>query len=73
MGFLVRSSGELLVVTCCLDNRYCMLLVIIIIVNIIMIGVHANTHDRKQSSGKERPDSMWFYNLASQKGLTIGV
>ncbi len=33
----VRCCGKLLVVTCCLDNRYCTLLVRIIIVNIIMI------------------------------------
>jgi hypothetical protein len=52
----VRCSGKLLVVTCHLDNWYCTLLVRISIVNIIMIDIHANMHDRKQSGGEVRPD-----------------
>jgi hypothetical protein len=50
-----------------------MLLVRIILVNIIMIDIHASMRDRKQSDGNVRPDWMWLYNLASQKGLTIGL
>ncbi len=69
----VRCSGKLFVVTCCLDNQYCMLLVGNIVVNMIMIDVHANMHDSRQSGGNVRPDSMWLYNFASQKGLTIGL
>ncbi len=56
VGLPVRCSGKLLVVTYHLDNRYCTLLVIIIIVNIIMIDIHAHMHDRKESGGKVRPD-----------------
>ncbi len=52
----VRCSGKLLVVTSRLDNRYCTLLVRIIVVNIIMIDIHANMSDRKQSGGNVRPD-----------------
>jgi hypothetical protein len=50
-----------------------MLLVGNIVVNMIMIDVHANMHDSRQSGGNVRPDSMWLYNFASQKGLTIGL
>ena len=56
MCLLVRSSGKLFVVTCHLDDRYCTLLVSIIVVNIIMIDIHTNMHDRKHSGGKVRPD-----------------
>ena len=52
----VSCSGELFVVTCYLDNRYCMLLVGKIVVNIIMFDVHANMHDSKQTGGNVRPD-----------------
>ncbi len=51
-GLPVRCSGKLLVVTCCPDSQHCTLLVIIIVVNTIMIDVHANMHDRKQSGSK---------------------
>ena len=56
MGLLARCSDEIFVVTCRLDNRYCTLLVIIIVVNTIMIDIHANMRDRKQSGGKVRLD-----------------
>jgi hypothetical protein len=52
VGSPVGCSGKSFVVTCCLDNRYCTLLVIIIFVNTIMIDIHANMSDRKQSDGK---------------------
>ncbi len=56
MCLLVRSSGKLFVVMCHLDNRFCMLLVRIIVVNIIMIDIHANMRVSKQSDGNVRPD-----------------
>jgi hypothetical protein len=54
--FASWSSGKLFVVTCRLDNQYCMLLVRIIVVNIIMIDIHANMRVSKQSGGNVRPD-----------------
>jgi hypothetical protein len=50
-----------------------MLFVRIIVVNIIMIDIHANMRVSKQSDGNVIPDRMWLYNLASRKGWTIGL
>ncbi len=56
MGFASIVSGNFVVVTCYLDNRYCTLLIVIAIVNSIMIVIHDIMCDRKQFGGKVRPD-----------------
>jgi hypothetical protein len=38
----------------CPDNRYCMLLVKVIVMSIIMIDIHANMRVSKQSGGNVR-------------------
>ena len=56
MGLPVSFSGKFFVVTCGTDNLYCKLGVILIVVNTMMIDMHADMRDTKQSGGNVRPD-----------------
>jgi len=56
VGLPVGFSGEFFIVTRGTDNLYCTLRVTIIVVNTIMIDMHANMRDSKQSGGNLRPD-----------------
>jgi hypothetical protein len=58
MGLPVGFSGEFFFVTCGTDSLYCTLQVTIIVVNIMMIDMHAIMRDSKQSGGNVRPDWM---------------
>jgi hypothetical protein len=55
-GFASWFSGEFCFVTCGTDNLYCTLPVTIVVVNTMMIVMHANMPNSKQSGGNVRPD-----------------
>ncbi len=58
MGLPIGFSGEFFFVTCSIDNLYCTVWVTIIVMNTMMIDMHANMRDSKQSGGNVRPDWM---------------